>query len=199
MEERNRPTLDQALRQLPTYEAPFDLWERIEEDLEQAQRYDDALADLPVYQAPKSVWEAIEQDLAQKKRLRTRWLRPLSAAAAVLLLFTAGWYLLREQDPPEQVQISYRTEIAKSSSTAAFQLPAEDAEFQEVQHEYARFCQLTKQDCRLNQELNELNNARAELIQAMRTFGKDETLYRQIDQIEMDRSKVVKQMVAVML
>jgi hypothetical protein len=232
MQELNRQTLEQAIRQLPQYQAPSWLWERIDVELAQEERLDAAIADLPVHQAPAMIWDKIEDELVQEERLdvaiadlpvyqapamiwenieaeldqpvvqKPHHLRVIyrwSAAAAVLLLLTVAWNWQRQLDPPARVRMAYSSEKIKAQDLPKLESLNDESELAEVQSEYARFCKWTNTDCSLNDELSELNTAKAELLKVIKTYGPDQDLVLQINRIEDDRSRVVKRMVETML
>jgi hypothetical protein len=202
MQELNRQTLEQAIRQLPQYQAPSGLWERIDGELAQEERLEAAISELPSYQAPALIWDKIEAELDQpvvQKPSRLRLIYRLSAAAAVLLLFTVAWNWQQQLDPPARVRVAYSSEKIKTQDLPKLESLNDEAELADVQTEYARFCKWTNTDCSLNDELSELNAAKAELLKVIKTYGPDQDLVLQINRIEDDRSRVVKRMVETML
>lgn len=97
MNERNRSTLQDALRRLQTHKADEGAWERLSQALDQPTQAEEhretlqkAVQGLPRYQAPAWLWTRIERRLDRS----ARWARTrpyLVAAAVAALLLVAGW------------------------------------------------------------------------------------------------------------
>lgn len=100
MEDKNYSTLRAALANMPEYTPPSGIWMNLEAALDAEILLDEVVAELPQYAPPAQIWEAIAEALpvtaAQPKTTGLSvWVRPLwrYAAAAVLLLVTALWWL----------------------------------------------------------------------------------------------------------
>ncbi|TAE51989.1 MAG: hypothetical protein EAZ89_09245 [Bacteroidetes bacterium] len=126
MNEKNRHTLDKALRKLPQHSAPEDAWAQIEASLShessETAPMRDALKKLPLYEAPEGVWPRIEWQLQAGMRVVRR--HSLLAAAAVALCIVSigalGYYLRQAPEssaPP--LQLSERQQRGQVHLTEA--------------------------------------------------------------------------------
>lgn len=206
MEERNKQTLNEALRQLPQYQAPAGVWEEIALNLEQAEREEAlqrAIRRLPEYAPPPAIWDQIEDQLeAPRQTGRLMLLKPLRwqfAAAILVLVMASGGYLLFRSS--EQPDVQYLT--SQESLPAAIPVtenPEDEAAFEEVTALYAQYRQqfLDPQANELEEEWAELNAARQELQQALDQYGYDAVIAQQLTEIELERSKVVRKMAAML-
>jgi hypothetical protein len=100
MEDKNYSTLCAALANMPEYAPPNDIWFNLEAALDAEILLDEVVAELPQYAPPAQIWEAITESLpvtaAQSQTTGLSvWVRPLwrYAAAAILLLVTAFWWM----------------------------------------------------------------------------------------------------------
>lgn len=194
MHEKN---LKDALRQLPQYQAPRSIWEHIEENLEREGYLHQAIAELPVYTAPDGIWERIEGDLGQGTRIRRLPVWGWSAAAGVAIVITAAIGIYQWNQTRGQVSYAYSEESIQAINSPRDWDEAE-ADVLEVQKRFAHYCQYQSQqesDCALEKELKELNEAKAELKDVMARYGEDPDLIRELSELELDRSRVVKAMV----
>lgn len=197
MEESREKNLKDALRQLPQYRAPEFVWERIEQHLEQEGYLHQAIAELPVYTAPDGIWNRIESGLNKGGKIRRLSSWSWSVAAGIAIVVTAAMGLYQWNQTRGQVSYAYREEKAVPLNSARNWDDAE-ADVQEVQNLFAHFCKYQSQsedDCVLERELKELNDAKAELKDAMAKYGEDPDLIRELSELELDRNRVVKAMV----
>ena len=64
--DKNKHTLEEAIRKLPQYQPPAMLWDTVSEELEmdrQDVQWRSKLVELPQHQAPSFIWENIAQEL----------------------------------------------------------------------------------------------------------------------------------------
>lgn len=199
MEEINHQNLAKALKQLPQLQAPDGLWSAIELQLDAEEPLYQAIRQLPVYEAPAIVWDNIAQEINKSATIwrLSKWIP--AAAAAVTLLVSASWVAIRYVNQPK-ISIAYTQEV-QSQSLAQNDWDQNEADFNEVQNRYSQMCRLnqTADNCKLSQELAELNAAKKELKQILERYGNDPELVRQLGLIEMDRSRVARQMAEVTL
>jgi hypothetical protein len=101
METPHTDNLQQALKQLPQYQAPPRQWDQIEAELAQQNAtppLQRALRQLPVYRPPQRLWHRIRHQLPAPAQNRGYW----RAAAVILLLLLplTGWLYLKNMDSP---------------------------------------------------------------------------------------------------
>lgn len=189
--------LHQAIAALPAYTAPNGIWERLEKQLEQEGHLHQAIATLPVYTAPDRIWNNIESELNKGAKIRRLSSWSWSAAAGVAIVVTAALGLYQWGQTRGDISYAYSEEKVAPSNTPK-DWDAAEADVQEVQALFANFCKYQSQqeeDCALERELQELNEAKAELKDVMARFGEDPDLIRELSDLELDRSRVVKAMV----
>ena len=208
-EEINKTTLDRALQQLPSHEAPAWLWADIVSKLEEGESADHLKAtirELPRYVPPAKVWTGIEAELNNNQdsgiNKPSSFLRILigryAAAAAIGLLVLAyiGNRLL-DQNPDIKVIIVESEEIVPSFPEIA-DWNEDNALFVEVMEKFASHPLIKERSefKTLQEELKELDDAKSEIEYMIDNYGTDPDLVRQIGEIERERSEVLKEMVA---
>lgn len=189
--------LHQAIAELPVYVAPNGVWNRLEQHLEQEGFLHQAIAALPVYTAPDQLWNSIESELNKGTKIRRLSSWGWSVAAGIAIVVTAALGLYQWEQTRSHISYTYSEEkIAPLNSPQDWD--AAEADVQEVQALFANFCKYQSQqeeDCALERELQELNEAKAELKDVMARFGEDPDLIRELSDLEQDRSRIVKAMV----
>jgi len=192
MREENRQTLEDALRRIPDYQAPDGIWSAVATQLSEEAALKELVQQLPRHRAPADSWDMISRQLKRPGSTRT-YLRWMGAAAAVLLLITAGsWYLTRNP-----ARVSYVQDTADRN--AALQVrdwDADEAAIFEVKQRFARYRQLygTPEQQSLLEELETLDRDKKELQQVIDDYGADADLIRKISAIERARTDLVQEM-----
>jgi len=199
--EKNKHILEGAIRQLPQHQPPVGIWDSIAEGLDMDQQdaqWRSKLPSLPTYEAPSEIWAKIAQELppelaptTERKVIRL-WPKIASAAAVIVLLLAGAWW---------QFSAKEKVEYAFSQETVSNEVLPEDWDQDDEQiasvMELAASSPLEKPEDfqRLKTDLEELNAARAELLELMEAYGKDPKVLREIGEIERQRSAVIKQVV----
>ena len=203
MKEQNKNKLDRAIKQLPSYKAPAKFWKGIEWGLDQMQSEEvlqQSIEELPKYEAPDQVWDNIDQQLQQipeQNEVKLSWFslatRAAAAAAVIGLAFIGMQWLVSVEK--ETIAYSYSVE------TVDEQLLNADWDEDEMAFEMiTEFCKTQQVICEeplfrsLQDELEELNTAKADLLLAMEHYGKDAEMVAQITRLEHERSDILKQM-----
>lgn len=183
---------------LPQYTAPKRVWQELELRLKQV----DAPMlfepkELPTYKASQKIWGNIAQELEQKSSSTRipksvfRW----SVAAAVAAVL-AGVWVGKIWNPEPENELSYTTEIIdieRSPEKNSAELRALEI-VQACCEANASAC-TTEQFGDLRSELEELENAREKLENALGQYGADEALNIQLSKIERERAAVLKKLV----
>lgn len=197
--EQNYQTLTDAIRRLPSYEPPVELWNAINRSLTSQETLETAIEQLPTYAPPSAVWERIAEQLEQPANAKVRRLLPVwwSAAAAALIVLSFGiyWWNVQLSEPGEQVQMVY-SQTEQPTNILKADWDDDETVMQEVVDAFAQkasFIQNPENQSLLS-EWKELNEAKTEAKIMMKKYGKDAQLVRQIAEIERQRSSVVKQM-----
>ncbi len=200
----NHNILKKAVTQLPSYEPPPEVWSGIDDELNLQK----GIKQLPNHQPADLVWQVIEANLTKSTsrtysdsyrkggtRQRFFWIKRLSIAASLLFLIGISWWGIRNIAP--QNQLSY------SQETIDVQLLIEDwEEDSEALAQIEAICQIKNYACMaiefqaLEQELKELNEAKLDLKQAIDAFGKDTQLIAKLSKVELERTTVLKKMIA---
>ena len=151
--------------QLPTYEPPLKVWEEIDNAL----NLQNSIQTLPTYQPSEVVWENIVADLPTIQP-KVFWLKKLSLAAAVFLLIGMIWW--QQQSASSEVTISYSKELIDNNL-----LVADWDEEEMVLTQIEGICATQNYVCTapefqlLEKELQELENAKSALKEAINNFG----------------------------
>jgi hypothetical protein len=185
---------------LPGYQAPEDLWARVEEKLQnQHSNLTNAILDMPVFKAPENTWEMIDYELNKIRTLKQkntiRLLIRISAAAALVLsigysILIWDWGKYRNQD----IQQRSKTEIYKMDDK-------EDTGIETIYN--PALCQSNPQICNttLFKSLDkELNDIKAE-IETMKPMikGNDPQLLKYYYRLVNERAEIEKRMVKIIM
>lgn len=199
MKEQNHDTLQRAIRELPQYSPGEAVWLSLEQALD-AERAEEplreAIQSLPTYAPQVDVWDRIEQELAQlvrKPLFVRRWMQLASAAALVGVAVALAVWLNLSSGADVQETVTY-AQAEQAESTSA-DWDADDALIAGVADAYAQRASFLQNEGRnLLSELEELDEAKAEIKAMMQKYGTDAQLVQNIVDIERERTEVVKQM-----
>ena len=190
----NHKTLKKAVTQLPTYPPPDEIWLAMDKELNLQK----GIGQLPEHEPPKLVWESIEANLvkhAESAKPRLFWRKRWSIAASFLLLIGASWWVMNQAKTTESFQYAQETIDVQL-------LEADWDEDGEALAQIEAICKAKAYTCalpefqQLEQELEELNEAKSDLKQAIEDFGKDTQLIAQLSEVELERTTILKKMMA---
>ncbi len=200
--DKNKHTLEGAIQNLPQYQPPTALWDQIADGLEENQQdlqWRSKIQELPKYEAPAFLWDKIAEELppevaVPEKGKIIRFLPRIAAAASVLLLLAIGfWWQSRDT---ATIELAITQEIVPEVQWTE-DWDQDDEQIESVMQLAANSPLEDPEDFqRLKADLEELNTARAELLELMQAYGKDPKVIREIGEIERQRSAVVKQVVS---
>jgi len=201
MQEQDPSKLRNALRQLPSYNPPEDLWQAISADLRQQEAdvpLRQAISDLPTYEPPTMVWQGIEQALEPATStpiIRKLWFRVAVAAAVLAGCF---WFVQGFQSS----EITYQVVLSTSQEQVDARLLARDWQQDEEGFEtVAQICEQKPFLCSnsdiqsIQAELEELTSAKESLENALGKYGTDVFLIQELKEIELERTELLKKMV----
>ncbi len=202
-QEHNSQTLQRAIQALPSYQPSEDLWDTIEEELEQGAERSKGwpLDHLPVHQPSPSIWENIARELdqpADKDRplplRRMNW-RKLSRIAAISLFLITAWLMFIMKSGPK---VSYGEASIQASNTLAYKpTAAEDEPMILMVRQAFEKSPLAQQQNTYNSllsELKELDQAKNDILDMMEYYGQDEQMIRELAEIERARTDIVMKM-----
>lgn len=182
--------LQDGLNKLPKYTPDGEVWENIEGQL----HLQEAIAKLREYEPSDALWERIDTEIRPKTRMRTMWQRTASVAAMLAITLGTYWWMTNEGVSEE---IFYAT---AQMDTRLF-----EADWNEDEDGFEALTKLCSQKafvCEvpefklLQSEFEELNDAKIEVETAMAKYGKQADFILQIKDIEQERSKVLKELFA---
>lgn len=201
MKERNRASLERAIRQLPEYEPDAQNWQRIAGELEQWQQEKplrQAVRQLPDYQPPETVWEGIATALDTPRSPRYRlWSYGRYAAAAAVLFLAVGTWLFTQREASPSVEIIYAEEWVDQPSLEN-DWQQDEPMFRKVEAMLSAnpILQDNAEYRSLRQDLQELEEAKKAIEELMKTYGQDADLIRELGKLERARTDLVQEMVA---
>jgi hypothetical protein len=198
--------LRRAIRALPEYSPPTDVWLDIEnmlnhEDKEQ-HKLQNALSLLPHYEAPPMVWQHIEIMLEQKPlQAKVFSITRLAIAAASLgFIATVGLWWYAVQRPSESLSYSFRVEQVEDAVLNRNQnINSEDEKafdmVNQICAEKTFVCEQPEIQ-KLRNELDELNKAHTDLKDAIGLYGTDTDLQQQLLHVEQERTEILKKIMS---
>lgn len=224
MKEINKHTLIEALASLPEYEPPRAVWDAIEGELvlqkgvaELAEHEPPSLvwdniqndlvlqkgiAELPEYAPPAMVWDNISAELETTKPQQTgrvvtmrKWMRYAAAAAVIGVLTILGLNLINTEETTEG-QLTYSVETVEDDLLKKDWNDDEDAfdYLMNICKERALACE-NPEFKSLKMELEELNDAKSMLEEAIGNYGTNADLIAEMREIEFARTDIVKRMI----
>ena len=164
-----------------------------------------AIKQLPTHDAPPQLWlgisEALDAPVVMLKVVKKSYLRYAVAAASVgVVLACSLWFLNKSSRASDIVQlenVSYTQELAilptEVEKVAAI---AHDKDIEKVN----KFCEKQVVVCEkpdfqaLKSELEELTEAKKELQEAIGEFNTDQNLVAQLSSIEEERGEILKKL-----
>lgn len=198
-QEINHKTLQRAINQLPQYTPEAQVWLTLEQELgtlASEETLHVAIEGLPSYAPSASLWGRIAIELEQPVRkplFVRRWVQLASAAALAGAVISLAIWLNQPKDPITKESIFYAQTESMEAVNADWD--EDDALIDNVAKAYAqRASFLQNKDPNLLSELEELNEAKAEIKAMMQKYGRDAELIQNIVEIERERTTVAKQM-----
>ncbi len=190
--EINKETLHQAIRQLPEYEPSGQLWEDIQDDLDMLQldkQLRAVINQLPSYSPALALWEAIAAQLEKEPEEKAVSIRPFNrwraAAAGIAALAVAGLLgqLIQMNNTPDIRYDSYAVEVV---ALPEIDWTADDEIIRQLLVEFKESPNARRHEnyTDWSSELEELYQARTELVEAMSTYGEDKQLIDQLNEID---------------
>ncbi len=205
MRELNKNILDQAVRNLPEYTPPPEIWDRVEADLlvmDQEDTIAETVGELPQYAPPAFVWNQIENQLntAEKPKPVKARVIPLGirrmiavAAAMVGVVLTIVFFNNNRSD----TRITYSEEVIEEA-VFVNDWDSDEEEFEVVLAELdgSDYIGQIPEVQHLKYELDELNEAKAEIELMMEQYGSDNDFIENMKEIELERTEVIKKLAA---
>ena len=198
--EKNRNTLKDALGQMKTYDVPERVWDGVKNNFDAEFDLDEsvlesAVSRLSQHSPPASVWNELTKSLDSEKtvkvvqmRQRRKW---LSIAASVAILLTVAVWVFRESPP--KISKLYAQETMQQ-----FQLDIDwnedEGSFENLRDQLAQVNDPFLNN--LKMELEELNSARGDVEEMLKSYGQDPQLVNQLGDIERERSDIYRQIIA---
>ncbi|MGI9158429.1 MAG: hypothetical protein ACR2K1_01620 [Saprospiraceae bacterium] len=180
MEKNQASPLQAALRRLPDYDPPAEIWSQIEKTLEPASP---AQPSLPEYDPPADLWPRIESGLHRPLRHTRR--RALLLAAAALALLLVARYHFRNQREPAAAAVRYSQEVLYDAPPlpAANQTDKTRQLLDTLCRKHPKRC-LQPDFLQMKAELEELAAAQSALAKAIGRYDNDPTLRAELARIE---------------
>ena len=213
MEEKNKKSLDDAIRNLPQYKPPADLWSAINEGMEESESatvLQKAISELPSYSPPDKVWENIVQALPNKTKKtaivrRMQWLQ-VAAACLLGIIGTSLLFNFYEPSNPRNQASDITVTIAYDEEKVNLIQQQEEAITEEVEDTafeiISQACSQKHFACSLAEfkelrfELKDLDYAIRELSENLTAFETDATHLMQLARYQRNRADVIKKLVA---
>ena len=199
MQEKNREVLTKLLGELPVYQPPAGVWERLDHYLSIPSQK--GWNNLPEYQPPDDIWHRIESglDTPVSRPLpvnRLKRVLPWAASVAATLAMVV-WFVQPSSHAGSgdgKVSLSYSREVVDASL-----LQRDWEQDEEAFDMINRLCAGASFTCAnpdmqsLQAELEELTMAKNSLEEALGKYGTDIDLIGQLTEIERQRTALLKQ------
>lgn len=183
---------NQLKKEFGKYQPPTDLWNKIETDLEYECYIKPKLSTLTTYEVPEEIWNNITSDLPPTQNFIFRHIHLWKRTAAAILLISFGFGLGQWfQDKKETSAYSL------TSNSLLLNESLEDLEdIENLKNQYVKFCKFYPGDnpCILINDLSDLESAEMELERIIRQMGNSQTISRQLRRIELEKSRIIRNM-----
>jgi hypothetical protein len=100
MEEKNKSSLQDALKKMPVYQPKDKLWDELSDSLAEAgeeknrSTLSEALQKLPVYKSPNTIWKRIRRELPVSSPKWARYTRIAAVITGLLIISTGAlWFI----------------------------------------------------------------------------------------------------------
>jgi hypothetical protein len=189
MQKNQASPLQAALRRLPDYDPPPEIWSQIEKTLEPANP---AQPRLPEYDPPAELWPRIESGL-RPPAIHTR--RALLLAAALALLLIAR-YPFRNPTDPAAASIRYSQEVLVEPppTPAANQTDKTRQLLDTLCRKRPKRC-LQPDFLQMKAELEELTAAQSALAEAIGQYNNDPALRAELARIERAQKETTNRLI----
>jgi len=175
--------------QLPVIDPPEDVWTNIDHELSRRGK----LSSLKQYNPPEEVWKNIDRTLTTNriKRKTVQWLSWSSAVAAVLIL---SFFIFT---PNGGKNYSYSEEWVQIQDVHQW-----EEDDQSVEQVLALLCNENPATCKtpefkeLEKELSFLNQSKQEILNHLNKYDAHTKLEIKLTEIELERSNLIKEMIA---
>jgi hypothetical protein len=201
MKEFNKKVLHMAIGELPQYAPPPEIWGRVEGELASVEQ-EEAIAEmterLPAYTPPAFIWDGIEAQLsAQEKPAKVRAI-PIGVRRMIAVAAAATGIVLTvvfSRTFHTETQLTYSEEVIEEAVfTSDWNSDEEDFEIVLAELEGSNYLGQIPEIQDLKYELDELNEAKAEIEAMMDQYGTDVEFVENIKEIEMERTEVIKKL-----
>jgi hypothetical protein len=185
--EENKHILSNALRKLADYVPDDQLWDSIQQKL-QEDKLCEALQNLPEYSPQPMAWEKISQELPRRHTSVTWWY-----AASVLLIAGLSAALIYSKGFDKHIDFSQERADLRLQ---ADKLPETDLAYQQL----AAYCQTETLVCArkdyklLKDEYEKLEMASEQLHQAIGSYNTEPELVRQFNNVERQKTAILNEM-----
>ena len=175
------------------HKAP-DLWGSIEEELVMQ----DHITDLPSYAAPDNLWEGIEEQLPTTKSVGTpksksnAWMVLIGVVLGVLIL--AGIQFLMQTD--EGLDFKYKSEVEFAELNNNRVELSDDLDDALLYIENNSFLFTEQEMTEFNEQLKAINEALEDLMKLQEKYGLDDSANKLFAKMERDKAKLLKTMIS---
>jgi hypothetical protein len=200
-----QPDKNNPFKKLPQFKAPDNIWDKIQNELntpEEMVPLKEALSKLPTYDAPDSIWSTIEKSLDPQAKKENGFMvfmsKPLVSIAASLLLLIGfmAWFFNQPSATNQEVELVQYEEVIQEDWQ--IQADEDEAAFALVD----QFCREKHFVCNqpefqnLKSELDELNLACDAMKEVIGNYNDAPEMIAQLTEIEMERTEVLKKLMA---
>lgn len=191
--------LDQSLSsnklpQLSEIEPPESIWDNIDKKLSKREK----ISALTEYNPPEKVWENIDKEVSLKnanhlKRQIFQWVKWSSAAAAI---FTLGLFIFNTVNTNNN-DFSYSEESLELTNMQNW-----NDDDLSVEYALALICKENPTACKspefkeMDNELTFLNQSKQAIIEQLNKYDTNTELELMLTEIELERSSLIKEMIA---
>ncbi len=196
--ELNRNTLKKALMQLPNYEAPTQVWDRIETTIDNNKNFKNTLSGIQTYRAPEGAWEEIvskidsdeENEIIAKPKIRPLALMKYAAVMIPLFLLSIGLWKYLDKDYEMSYDVAYIEDVQSLVNLEDQQLVGH----LKLLYQKQMGINTTPYKQLLWTNLNDIEKAKSELKRQIGSFGEEENLLIMLRRLENEESEVLQKM-----
>lgn len=194
----NKHNLKKALNLLPAYEPEPEVWKRLNLLLNRSL-FSRKLSQLSEYEPPRNTWEkiSIELDLREKSSGKKKNIIRLARWSLVAAMFILGFIIYREAANTSGSKFTYSEEIV-----SVYEATDWNEDEKEIRKVLTKLCEEHPVVCnnpefiKMNNDLKYLDQSKQDILNQLNRYETNTRLDQLLVDIELERTELIKSMIA---